>query len=191
MRASRLIQAATLLIGAVLFARMTSMDTVVSMGTKVVNGGGFDVIGISVRTTNRAEATPEGKIGRLWGRAYSSNVIDQIPNKAPMGELLAVYYNYESDKDGEYSYLIGARVSSTSSVPEGMSVVHVPAGRYAVFTTDAGPAPKVVPETWKRIWSVPKGEPGGDRAYKVDYEVHGDRSGNPDSAQVDIYIGIK
>jgi predicted transcriptional regulator YdeE len=160
------------------------------MTPKIVNAGGFDVIGISVRTDNRAEMSADGKIPKLWARIYSSNVIERIPNKTNKGELMALYYDYESDKDGEYSYMIGAAVSSTADVPEGMSVVHVPEGKYAVFTTERGPASKVVPALWKQIWAVKPSEPGGDRTYKVDYELY-DEHDKPDRAQVDIYIGIK
>jgi predicted transcriptional regulator YdeE len=161
----------------------------VCMDASVVSAGGFDVIGISVRTSNRVEMSGGGKIPKLWGEFYTGGIIGQIPNKAN-DAIIVLYYDYESDKDGEYSYLIGARVNSTAEVPKGMSVRHVPAGNFALFTTDRGPVAEVVQKGWQQIWSVPKNQPGGDRAYKVDYEVYDARSRDPQSSQVDIYIGI-
>jgi len=49
----------------------------------------------------------------------------------------------------------------------------------------------VVPETWSRIWAVPKSAPGGNRAYQADFEVYDQRAADPQNAQVHIYVGIK
>ena len=87
--------------------------------------------------------------------------------------------------------VIGARVKATTQPPVGMVAKTVPAGRYAVFTSDKGPVQKVVVAAWQRIWSAPKNELGGDRAYRADFEVYDERAANPGDAQADIYIGIK
>jgi predicted transcriptional regulator YdeE len=67
----------------------------------------------------------------------------------------------------------------------------IPAGRYAVFTTERGPAAKVVPEAWMGINSLPKSAVGGDRVYGADFEIYDERASDPQSVQVDIYLGIK
>jgi predicted transcriptional regulator YdeE len=67
----------------------------------------------------------------------------------------------------------------------------IPAGRYAVFTSDKGPAAKVVPEVWMRINSLPKSAVGGDRVYRADFEIYDERAANPQNSQVDVYVGIK
>ena len=67
----------------------------------------------------------------------------------------------------------------------------VPAGRYAVFTSEKGPVEKIMVETWQRIWSVAKSAPGGDRAFQTDFEVYDQRAANPRDAQVDVYVGIR
>jgi predicted transcriptional regulator YdeE len=67
----------------------------------------------------------------------------------------------------------------------------IPAGRYAVFTSEKGPPAKVVPETWMRINSLPKSAVGGDRVYGADFEIYGERAADPQSVVVDVYIGIK
>ena len=67
-----------------------------------------------------------------------------------------------------------------------MVAVKIPAGRYARFTSEKGPAYQVVPETWKRIWT----NSGGDRTYKADFEIYDQRATDPENSQVDIYVGI-
>jgi predicted transcriptional regulator YdeE len=161
-----------------------------AMNPKVVEEIGFTVIGIAERTSNAKEMTGDGVIGKQWGRFMQDNLLAQIPNKAD-SSIIAVITDYASDKDGEYTNVIGARVTSTAVVPPGMVAKKVPAGRYAIFTSDKGPVAKVVVGTWQRIWVVPKSEPGGDRAYKADYEVYDERAANPENVQVDVHIGIR
>jgi predicted transcriptional regulator YdeE len=166
----------------------SSKDT--AMTPKVVEEAGFSVIGIAERTTNAKEMSGEGVIGKQWGRFMQENLLAQIPNKAD-SSIIAVITDYASDKDGEYTHLIGARVTSTADVPAGMVVKKVPPGKYAIFTSERGPVAQVVVGTWQRIWAQPKAAPAGNRAYKADYEVYDERAMDPQSAQMDVHVGIK
>src|SRR5262249_45530212 len=151
---------------------------------------GFTVVGIEARTDNAREMTGTGIIAKQWGRFVGENLLAQIPNRIDSA-ILAVYSDYESDEDGEYSFMIGARVTSAAAVPAGMVARSVPGGRYAVFTSERGAVEKVVVETWQKIWSATKAELGGERAYSVDFEVDDERARDPKNTQVDIYVGIK
>ena len=146
---------------------------------------GFTVIGVSARTNNAKEQTPDGQIGKTWQRLSQEKFLTNIPNKADQN-IISVYTNYASDKDGDYTYILGAKVISDKEVPTGMVAVKIPAGRYAKFTSEKGPAYKVVQETWKRIWT----NSGGDRTYQADFEIYDQRAINPENSQVDIYVGI-
>lgn len=143
----------------------------------------FAVVGIEVRTSNEREMTAEGVIGRQWERFMKENLAARIPQKAE-AKPVAVYSDYASDENGEYNYLLGARVSAIPEIPAGMAVRNVPTGRYAVFTSDAGPAAKVVPETWKRIWAEPR-TAQYTRNYRADFEKY------REDGRVEIYIGVK
>jgi len=160
------------------------------MIAKVVDEPGFAVVGIEGRTSNAREMTPEGVIGKLWQRFMTENLLAQIPNKMD-SSILAIYTDYASDKDGEYTYVLGARVSSMTKVPKGMVAKRIPAGRYAVFTSEKGPVERVVPSAWQKINSLPKSAPGGDRVYQADYDVYDQRAANPKDARVDIHVGIR
>jgi len=157
---------------------------------KLVDEPGFTVVGISSRTSNGKEISGKGVIPQQWDRFIKEGMPGQIPNKVD-SNILAVYTDYESDANGEYTFLIGARVSSADDVPLGMVAKEVPPGRYAVFTSEKGFVGKVVPQTWSHIWAVPKSAPEGNRAYRADFEVYDQRAADPQNAQVDIYVGIK
>jgi predicted transcriptional regulator YdeE len=157
---------------------------------KVVEETGFTVIGISTRTSNAKEMSGTGAIPQQWDRFMKENLLGKIPNKSD-SNILAVYTDYESDANGAYTFMIGARVSSAEDVPPGMVAKKVPAGKYAVFISEKGFVGKVVPETWSRIWAVPKSSPGGNRAYRADFEVYDQRAADPQNAEVDIYVGIR
>jgi predicted transcriptional regulator YdeE len=160
------------------------------MNPKEVQQEGFTVVGIAVRTNNAKEATGEGAIGKQWGRLMGESLLEKIPNRAD-GNIVALYTEYASDKDGEYTYVLGAHVSSPEDVPAGMVAKRVPPGRFAVFTSEKGPVQKVVVEMWQKVWATPKSKLGGDRAYKADFEVYDQRARNPAEAVVDLYIGVR
>jgi predicted transcriptional regulator YdeE len=145
----------------------------------------FVVVGIAARTSNAREMTAGGIIGRQWQRFMQEGVLAQIQGKAD-AKILAVYTDYASDKDGEYTFLLGAKVDPSAPISTGLSSRIVPAGRYAIFTSERGPAAKVVPETWKRIWAAPLG-----RAYRADFEVYDERAADPQNARVAIWVGLK
>jgi len=157
---------------------------------RIVEEPGFTVVGISARTTNAIEMSGRGAIGNEWNRFIKDGLLAKIPNRVDTN-IIALYTDYESDHSGAYTFMLGAKVSSAENVPPGMVMKEVPHGEYAVFTSARGPAAKVVPESWRRINSLPKSAPGGDRTYRADFEVYGPRAADPQHAQVEIYIGIR
>jgi CubicO group peptidase (beta-lactamase class C family)/predicted transcriptional regulator YdeE len=161
-----------------------------AMNPKVMEHEGFTVAGIAVRTSNAKEMSPDGQIGKTWMKFLQEGVFTKIPNKAD-SSILAVYTDYASDKEGEYTYVLGARVNSSADLPAGLVAKEIPAGRYAVFTTQKGPGPKVVPETWMQINSLSNTAVGGDRAYRADFEIYDERARDPQNLQADVYVGIQ
>jgi len=156
------------------------------MNPNVVDEEGFTVVGIEARTDNAREMSGTGVIASQWARFMKDTLLAQIPNKKDAA-ILAVYSNYASDQNGEYSFMIGARVSSATQPPAGMVARKVPSGRYAIFTSESGPVQKIVMATWQKIWATP----GIERAYKVDFEVYDGRARDPQNTEIDIYVGIK
>ncbi len=118
-------------------------------------------------------------------------LLSHIHNRAD-GRIVALYTDYESDKDGAYTYVLGAKVTSAKDIPAGMVSKEIRSGTYAMFTAEGGPPPQMVVNLWKRIWSLEKPGPLR-RAYKTDFEVYG-RPGRSDTdepdAYVDVYVGL-
>jgi predicted transcriptional regulator YdeE len=171
-------------------AMLAEVKKETDMNPKAVQQEAFTVVGIAARTSNAKEGTAEGVIGKQWQRLMKEGLLTKIPNKAD-GNIVAVYTEYASDKDVEYTYVLGARVTNAESIPAGMVAKKVPAGRYALFTSEKGAVQKVVVEMWQRVWSTPKSALGGDRAYKADFEVYDQRAQNPADAVVDLYVGVR
>lgn len=162
-----------------------------SSGVKVVHQSSFSVIGIEVRTSNAREATSDGVIGKQWEKFFQDETLGKIPNKVG-SNIYAVYSDYAGDRNGEYAFLIGAKVEAGSIAPPGFVLKTVPAGRYAAVTSDTGPVAKVVVAAWRQVWQMEeKHELGGERAYKADFELYDQRAADPQNAQVDLFIGLK
>ncbi len=162
------------------------------MQPRIVEEKPFQMVGISVNTNNAKEGGPDAVIGKQWHSFMSEGLLNQIPARIDQS-IIAVYTDYTSDANGEYTFIIGAKVRPVPNpeIPTGMVAKAVPGGRYAVFTSDRGPVAKVVPEAWKQIWAYYQTPQHGERAYQADFEVYDQRAADPNNAQVDIYVGLK
>lgn len=150
----------------------------------------FEVVGIGGRTSNAAEGSGTGIIGRLWERARAGGAL------APLGageadEVYALYSNYESDASGAYDFTIGVRVGAQHAVPAGFVRRAVERARYARVMSEPGPAGKAVFEAWNRVWSATPSDLGGARAFGTDFEVHpvSALSGGQDPAT--LFVGVR
>jgi predicted transcriptional regulator YdeE len=149
----------------------------------------FNVMGISVRTSNAIEFQEGGgHIPKLWQQFFVDQILSKIPHKAD-NAVMALYFDYESDKNSDYNLLLGARVTHVDAIPSGMIVQEVPAQNFAVFTSDQGKFPDVAVNTWQKIWRLESQEKLA-RSYTVDYELYDERSQDPSNAQIEIHIGI-
>jgi predicted transcriptional regulator YdeE len=148
------------------------------------------VAGFLIRTSNAKEMSGNGEIGKLWARFFQENLGAQIPNRIGQN-MMVVYSDYASDEKGEYSYLLGAPVTSVDGLPAGLSFRRIPAGQYAVITTAQGPIAEVMQSAWKHIWTMSAAELGGQRAFLEDYEIYDHRSADPANAQVEIHVGLR
>lgn len=151
----------------------------------------FTVVGIEARTSNAREASGDAIIGNMWARLRSENLLSQIQHRVD-AHIVAVYSDYESDRNGAYSYTLGAKVSSDHDVPPGMVATKVLSGDYAMFTAQGGAPPQMTVDLWKRIWSLEKPPQRLYRAYKTDFEVHyNGLAAQPPDTHIDIYIGVQ
>jgi predicted transcriptional regulator YdeE len=143
----------------------------------------FYVVGLSIRTTNQNDQAMKD-IGELWNRFLGENISDSVPGKVS-DDKYGIYTDYESDANGPYTVLLGHKVSSMDSVPEGLTGREIPAGNYALFKAK-GKIPDVVVETWQRIWNSDI-----KRAYASDFELYKAGSVGPDISEVETYVSVK
>jgi predicted transcriptional regulator YdeE len=155
----------------------------------------FSIVGIEARTTNAHEMKGDGVIPAQWQKwqdRLNAHLKGPPEIQAADSNLYAVYTDYTSDRNGEYSFVIGLKAGPRATVPEGMVVKKIPAGDYAVITSENGPVSKVVPSAWMRVWALEDhAQLGGARAYKSDFEVYDGRSRDPQHSQVVIYVGLE
>src|SRR5262249_45361210 len=126
---------------------------------------------------------------KQWQKFFGEGVLDRIPDRIDQN-VYAVYCDYASDHNGEYSFLIGAKVKDGTAPPTVMVAKRIREDRYAAFTSEKGPFAKVVPSVWQKIFPL---EDGGKikRAYQTDFELYDQRAQDPQNGQVDIYVGMK
>lgn len=144
---------------------------------------GFKVIGISVRTTNQNGKSAQD-IPALWAKFMGEGTLEKIPNRLS-DDLYCVYTDYERDHTRPYTTILGCRVSTLESVPEGMVGKTIPAGDYVRYLSKGNLREGAVIGTWHEIW-------GSDlpRKYTADFEIYGKRAQRPENAEVDIFVAI-
>lgn len=129
-----------------------------------------------------------GKSGRdcskLWQEFEEEQIVASVTNKLS-DVLYAVYYDYESDENGWFSYFIGFQVAMNEITPEGLDELLIPAQNYHIETAK-GQMTGCISDAWQRIWQ-------GDihRAFGYDFEIYDERSHDWENVEVDIYLSIR
>ena len=149
-----------------------------------VNIKDFKVIGISVRTTNEnGQSTKD--IGELWNKFITEGILDKIPNKLD-NTIYSIYTEYEGDYTKPYTSILGCKVSTFDTVPNGMITKTINGGNYTKFISKGDLTKGSVFVEWSKIWEMDL-----DRKYTSDFEVYGEKAQNPTDAEVGIYVAIK
>ena len=151
------------------------------------------IVGIAVVTNTDTEmAGIDSKIGKNVEQYFAQGIPNQIKNRKSPGVTYCAYTDYEDKIHGNYTYFIGEVVKSfADDLPTHLVQLTIPAGQYAKFTSESGEMPAVCIDMWKRIWGLRSDELGGDRAFKIDFEVYDERAHDPKNTVLDIYIGVE
>ncbi|MDR1201957.1 MAG: effector binding domain-containing protein [Tannerellaceae bacterium] len=144
----------------------------------------IQIIGISVRTSNAAQPVTND-ISTLWGRFWNEHILSKIPHKMN-DDIYAVYTEYEGDANAPYTTVIGCRVSSLDTIPEGMKGVTIEGGDYAKTHVNGKLSDGIVQQGWSSVWQA-----NLDRKYQADFEWYKCDGFDPDQAEVDIFVGLK
>jgi predicted transcriptional regulator YdeE len=141
------------------------------------------IYGISTRTKNEDEMNPQtAKIGAVWQKFDETVDVDYKGGERVYG----VYYNYESDANGEFDVLAGYETSN-----EKLESIKIETGKYLVFNkiykeNNDNSRVEAVIETWGEIWEYFANENSQyKRAYKTDFEYYKNQN------EIEIYISIQ
>ena len=148
---------------------------------KKVTFKAFNIIGISVRTTNENQQAATD-IGALWNTFMTENILAKIPNKID-NTIYSVYTDYESDYTKPYTTILGCKVKNLDTIPEGMVAISIDGGTYTEFLSKGNLTEGVVFNEWLKIWKMDL-----NRKYTTDFEVYDERAQNPTDAEVAIYV---
>jgi len=155
------------------------------------------LVGITARTNNATEANWESGSAKIFPcvqRYFKDQLAGKIQNRTNPGVTLCAYTDYVSDHTGDYTYFIGEEVSKIEkdSLPSGFVSIEVPAQTYVKLTTSPGDMPDVLRNAWFEIWEMDTKSLGGQRSYRVDFELYDERAATPDHRGIvlDIFIGI-
>jgi len=141
------------------------------------------IYGISTRTKNLNEMNPEtAKIGAIWQKFDITVEVSYKDGERVYG----VYYNYESDANGEFNVMAGY-----ATLNDELDMVKIEKGRYLVFNkifepTDESTRIQAIIETWGKIWDFFSNENSQyKRIYKTDFEFYKNQN------EIEIYISIE
>lgn len=144
----------------------------------------FKIVGISVRTTNENGQSSKD-IPFLWNKFFEENILEKIPNKSGT-DIYCVYTDYVKDHTQPYTTIIGVKVNDLKNIPHGLVGKSIDKADYTSFTAKGKISEGIVFNEWLKIWNLPI-----DRAYTADFEVYGQKSQDPENAEVGIFIAIK
>ena len=141
------------------------------------------IYGISTRTKNSNEINPKtAKIGTIWQKFDTKVEVNYKDGERVYG----IYYNYESDANGEFDVLAGYEKSN-----EDLDRITIKKGKYLVFhktlkETDDNTRIQGIIETWGKIWEYFSNENSQyKRVYKTDFEHYKEKD------EIEIYISIE
>lgn len=144
----------------------------------------FQVIGISVRTTNENGQAMQD-IPALWNKFMSEGIAAQIPNKID-NSIYCIYTDYEKDYTKPYTTILGCKVSYLEIIPVGMVGKTIEEATYTKRIAKGNILQGIVINEWKKIWNSDL-----DRIYTADFEVYGEKSQDSEHAEVDIFVAIR
>jgi len=112
---------------------------------------GINIIGISTVTSNKA-AFSQNTIGKLWDDFLKTPIKEKLTDISS-SSIFAVYSDYEDGYEGKYKITIGYAVNEVKEIPNGLTTVTIPAGKYKTFKSKSR-APEDIVDVWKTIWQI-------------------------------------
>ncbi|TGN04417.1 GyrI-like domain-containing protein [Leptospira bandrabouensis] len=139
------------------------------MTEPLVKTESFTVMGLRIRTSN-APGDADVKIPAVYSRFYKEDIPKQMEVLRKFDPLFGVYFNYVSDENGAYDFLLGYAVEPDAKPLPGMEKIEITPQNGRYFQIQPGAPEEVVPKFWAEIWNHP--EIPKIRTYKIDWEEY-------------------
>lgn len=144
----------------------------------------FKLIGLKLNKKTRNDNGQSGKdCGELWQHFELNKITELIPNKIS-NAIYTVYYDYESDEKGLFSYFIGCKVEPNTETPENLDELLIPEQNYHKETAK-GQMTACITDAWETIWNS-----NINRRFGFDFEIFDERSHDWEDAEIDIFISV-
>ncbi len=140
------------------------------------------LIGIGTRTKNENEMGSNGNIPKLWEKFFGE-VLPKL--KITDKFIYAVYKDYESDENGEYSFFIGVPSDEINI----FETVQLPEGKFLELTSSKGKSPNIIIELWQVVWA--NSDIKRRRAFEIDYEIYPIDFLTTSETQVRLFLSVK
>ncbi len=144
----------------------------------------FNVVGISVKTTNENEQSSKD-IPALWQKFMEEGIHEKITNKLD-NSIYCIYTDYEKDHTKPYTTILGCKVSTLKDIPQEMAGITFEEAEYFKQTVKGNLMEGIVYDAWTKIWNSDL-----NRAFTADFELYGEKAQNPGDAEVEIFVAIE
>ena len=151
---------------------------------KKVNLEGFNMIGISVRTTNMHGQAAQD-IPALCAKFQEEHDLHGSEKKIS-DEVICAYTDYEGDHNTPYTVVLGYKVNDFNEIPSAYTTLKVPGGSYENYVAKGDLIGGAIVEKWHEIW-----EQSMHRNYIVDFELYGEKAKDPRNGSCDIFISVQ
>lgn len=138
-----------------------------AIATRQFHNDPFTVLGYGIRTDGDASVSD---IPTLWKTVLADDLLARVPGRLT-DDVYAVYANLEHagrGSGGWFTFLIGVAVDPATTIPEGMTMLSVPASQRLGFSVPSD-APSRVLEAWQAAWSYDNAH----KAFVCEYERYG------------------
>lgn len=139
------------------------------------------VTGKSIITSNQNGKTVTD-IGDTWNAFINDGIYSSIEEKKNT-HVMGLYYDYESDMTGAYSFMACCEIFNEKDIPK--NSILIPKSTYAKFSFKGNMKTDVI-KVWQKIWEMPL-----NRKYTYDFEVYHNDSADVNNQTIDIYIAVK
>jgi len=138
------------------------------MDYQIVEKPAFKAAGIVLETTLE-DGYNLKDIPKFWAESNQNGSVARISQLLGVDEMYGVIYDMDLGQD-TFKYMIGGRFNG-EQVPEGLTVIDIPASRWAVFTA-VGPLPGSIQSLFGRIFQEWFPATGYEHADAPELEVY-------------------